>query len=291
MNYNRKDFIRLSSGLALGAVLPQWSCSIAKSATSKNHLENFGLQLYTLRDTFEKDPLGVIKQLAGLGYKYLEGYERAKGIFWGTKNTEFKKYVDDLGMSFISSHCDTENNFEQKTEEAAAGGLKYLINSWDGPNRSIDWYKNFANHLNHCGQLCKKAGIHFAFHNHYFSFEKKEGIYPQDILMTHTDPQLVDFELDVYWVAIMKQDPEEWLAKYPNRFRLGHIKDLIKNPGTDNDKNSTDLGAGTLNIPSIIKTAKENGMDYFFVEQEYCPNGTPMEAVIKDSEYMKALKF
>lgn len=141
MNYNRKQFLKLSSGLACGALIAQSGCTLFQPLSKNNQLTDFGLQLYTLRDTFETDPMGTIKQLAGAGYKFLEGYERSKGIFWGSKSTDFMKFVDDLGMSFVASHCDTENNFEKKANEAAAVGMKYLISAWEGPDRSIEWVK------------------------------------------------------------------------------------------------------------------------------------------------------
>src|SRR5258705_4801927 len=129
MNYTRKQFLQLSSG-SLGA--------LALSPLEKNYLlyddprklKTFGLQLYTIRDIFEKDPRDALKQISTLGYKQIEGYERAPGIFWGMKNTEFKKYTDGLGMSFISSHCNIEKDFERKADEAAAVDMKYLIYNW-----------------------------------------------------------------------------------------------------------------------------------------------------------------
>jgi len=291
MRYNRKQFLRLSSGLACGALIAQTGCTLFQPVSKTNQLKDFGLQLYTLRDTFETDPLGTIKQLAGAGYKFLEGYERSKGIFWGSKNTDFKKFVEDLGMSFVASHCDTEKDFEKKADEAAAVGMKYLISAWEGPGRSIEWYKQFAEKLNGWGNICKKSGISFAFHNHSYSFEKRNGLFPQDILLQYTDEALVDFELDIYWAAVAGENAAEWMARYPNRFKLGHIKDLNKNPGNDNDKNSVNLGDGSIDIPNTIKSGVENGMKYFFVEQEYCPNGTPLQTVFKNARYMKQLKF
>lgn len=291
MIYSRKQFLKISSGLAAGTLLTQSGCNMLKPTAANNKLDAFGLQLYTLRDSFEKDPLGTIKQLAGAGYQYLEGYERSKGIFWGSRPADFKKQVEDLGMSFIASHCDTENELEKKAEEAVSTDMKYLIAAWEGPGKTIEWYKQYADKLNQWGTICKKAGIGFAFHNHSFSFEKRGTIFPQEILLTYTDEDLVDFELDIYWAAVAGENAANWITKYPNRFRLSHLKDLIKNPGPDNDKNSIDLGQGTINLPQIIDAGVKNGMNYFLVEQEYCPNGTPLETVKKNARYMQQLRY
>ena len=147
--------------------------------------------------------------------------------------------------------------------------MKYLTLAYEGPGKTIDDYKKMAEDFNHKGELCKKSGLRFAFHNHDFSFRLLEGQYAQDVLINNTDPSLVDFEMDMYWVVAAGQDIETWLKKYKNRFRLCHVKDRSKTPGTDNGKNSVDLGAGSIDYPKILKTAKASGMQYFILEQEY----------------------
>ena len=92
------------------------------------------------------------------------------------------------------------------------------------------------------------------------------------------------------WVATAGEDIEAWLKKYKNRFRLCHIKDRSKTPGTNNGQNSVDLGTGSINWSSVLKTAKENGMEYFIVEQEYYAGTTPLKAVEANAGYMKGLK-
>src|SRR3954468_11002735 len=106
MNYRRRDFLKVTSALASGIALTGIGSSFAacnstsKLAGSKN---KFGLQLYSLRDDLPKDPKGVLKQVASFGYQQIEGFEGPMGIYWGMKNTEFKRYMDELGMQMISS--------------------------------------------------------------------------------------------------------------------------------------------------------------------------------------------
>ena len=107
--------------------------------------------------------------------------------------------------------------------------------------------------------------------------------------MENTSPDLVDFEMDIYWVVTGKQDPEAWLNKYPNRFRLCHVKDRIKG-STEHDATCI-LGEGSIDFPKILKTAKKDGMQYYVVEHERYDNTTPLKAVEADAVYMKKLKF
>ena len=291
MNKDRRAFLKLTGSLAMGSILLP-SCTTAKTASAgSSGLSAFGLQLYTLREDMPRDPAGVLKQVAGFGYRQIESYEGPKGMFWGMGHTGFKKYMDDLGMEIVSSHCDIRKDFEKKAAEAAAIGMKYLICPWLGPQKTLDDYKKAAQTFNECGRICKKEGMLFAYHNHDYSFKPLEGQLPQDVLMNETDPSLVDFEMDIYWVVTGGHDPEAWLKKYRNRFRLCHVKDRSKTPVTDNGKNSVDLGTGSIDWKKILKTASENGMQYFIVEQEAYPNGSPLEAVKTNAAYMKQLRL
>lgn len=297
MHYNRKKFLKLTGGLALGSLMVQSGCTTLKTTApdvaelpGKNYLKDFGLQLYTLRDDLPKDPADILKLIASFGYKQIESYEGPDGMFWGMSNTDFKKKMDDLGMKIVSSHCDIDKDFQKKAAEAAEIGMKYLICPWVGPQKSIDDFKRYAAQFNKCGEICKQEGILFAYHNHDYSFKPQDGQIPQEVMMNETDASLVDFEMDIYWVATAGEDAEAWLKKHKNRFRLCHVKDRSKTPVADNDKNSVDLGTGAINFQRVLKTAIDNGMKYFIVEQEFYPNGTPLAAVKTDAGYMQKLK-
>lgn len=300
-HYKRRDFLRLGTGLLAGfAAIPAIGCNTGTAGKKDNEAEDvytpaalaaFGLQLYTLRDDFPKDPKAVLKQVADMGYTQIEGYEGDKGIFWGMSPNEFKEYTGSIGLSMVATHCNINKDFEKKAAEAAEVGLKYLISPWIGPQKSLDDFKRFADEFNQRGETCKQNGIRFAYHNHDYSFKEMDGQLPQDVMMANTDPALVDFEMDIYWVITGGQDPETWFKKYKDRFRLCHVKDRSKTPVEDNGKNSVDLGTGSIDFVKILKTARDNGMQYFIVEQEAYPNGTPLEAVKVDAEYMKNLKI
>jgi sugar phosphate isomerase/epimerase len=289
--------LKLGGNLAAGIALAPLACKLMPKETkevadaAKGGLDKFGLQLYSLRDDMPKDPMGVLKQVSSFGYRQIESYEGAKGMFWGMSNTDFKKYMDDLDMTIVASHCDISKDFEKKAAEAAAIGMKYLICAWVGPQKSLDDFKRIAEDFNAKGEICKKNGIRFAYHNHDYSFKELEGQVPQTVMMDIADPALVDFEMDIYWVVTGNQDPEAWMKKYKNRFRLCHVKDRTKTPVENNGRNSVDLGTGVIDFSKILKTAKANGMEYFIVEQEAYPNGTPLEAAKVGAEYMKKLKI
>ena len=285
----RKEFLKISGGLALAGLASK--SGLAACMSNDDKLKDFGIQLWSVRDDMGKDAKETLKQIASYGYKQIESFEGGKGIFWGMTNTEFKSYMDELGMKIVASHCDITKDFEKKAAEAAAIGMKYLICPWKGPQKDIDAFKKFAEEFNQKGEICKKNGIRFAYHNHDYSFVNMNGELGQDVMMKNTDKDLVDFELDMYWVVAGGQDIETWLNKYPKRFRLCHVKDRKKDAvATDKDA-SVVVGTGSIDYAKILKTAKKQGMEYYIIEQEKWEGTTPMGAAQANATFMKSLSI
>ncbi|MEP6926050.1 MAG: sugar phosphate isomerase/epimerase [Ginsengibacter sp.] len=296
MMHKRREFIKTTTaGIALTALTGKlMGQAYSDMFGCKKNIKKFGLQLYTLRDVMPNDPRGILKQVAEMGYKQIESFEHDKlGIYWGMTNIEFKKYMDELGMSLISTHCNINKDFEKKVNEAAEIGMKYLISpSLDKEDAmDKDAYKKAADLFNAKGEICKKSGLRFAFHNHDQAFRKRDsGFIAEEVLLENTDPSLVDFEMDIYWVVTGGQDPITWLEKYPQRFKLCHIKDRKQGSLLSDREVSVDVGTGSIDFKKILKVAKQKGVNYFIVEQEKY-NTTPLEAAKADAAYLKKLKI
>ncbi len=298
MDYNRRLFLKAASLASLGVMsLPMASCSGSKeksaevsdtTATNKPTPaainSDFGLQLYSARDIIGKDPKGILKQIADLGYKKIESYQGDQGIFWGMKPTEFKAYMDELGMKVISTHADTTKDLEKLAGEAAEAGLTYVLQPYIGPQKTLDEWKMRADEFNKRGEICNKAGVRFGYHNHDYSFKEQDGQIPQEILLNSTDPSLVVFELDLCWISVAKQDVSAHLTKYAGRYELCHVKDVVMLP----EVHQTDLGKGDINYPQILRVAQDTGMKHYIVEQEEYPESV-MASLAHDSDYMRQL--
>ena len=285
MSLSRRSFLKssglLASGLTLGSLPFLKSCN----GTGQG-IPAFGVQLYTLRDVIADDPEGVLRQVADFGYQQIESYEGPQGMFWGMGNTGFKRFMDDLGMTIISSHANVFDDYERKVEQAAEIGMEYIVCPWIGRQDSLDDYREMADTFNNLGQIANNAGIKFAYHNHGYTFELQDGEMPQDILMQRTESDLVDFQVDIYWVEIVGEDTMDWIRRYPGRFTSCHVKDLANG----DDPESTILGTGTLDFPSILRVARENGMRHYIVEQEAYTGTTPLDAVRENAGYMRQLE-
>lgn len=283
--------------LGMGAAfMPLQFCAAPKKKegdldeTVKSTLSAFGIQLYSVKEDMAVDAQATMRSLASFGYKQFEGFDGGKGILWGMQPAEFKSLLSETGTTMVASHANVFENLEVQAAQAAEVGMKYLICPWIGPQKSLDDYKKKANEFNQIGEKLKSFGLRFAYHNHDYTFVNQEGSIPQDILMDNTDPELVDFEMDIYWVHVANAKPAEYLAKYPGRFRLCHLKDAESGTG-DPHQRGVLLGAGEIPYADLIKQSKAIGMEYFIVEQERFPSGTPMEAAETNAKYLSALEY
>lgn len=288
MTINRRDFLRNTGFAAAALSMPFAGKSSILDELAYKPLGAFGIQLWTVKEAMMADPKDTLTKLASYGYKQIESFEGPKGFFWGMKNTEFKKLMDDLGMKLVSAHCNNTVDFEKKSAEAAEIGMSYLICPWKGPQKSIDDFKKFNDEFNKSGQIAKKNGIRFAYHNHDYSFKVLDGQIPQVVMMEGTDKDLVDFEMDIYWVVAAGEDPKAWFKKYPNRFRLCHVKDLTQ---TQKGKESCQIGKGTIDFKSILGEGRKYGLKTFIVEQEAFTGTTPMDSANANAGYMSKFQI
>ncbi len=276
---NRRLFLQRASSVALLAALS------ADDLLAKGTLKKYGCQLYSVRDQMPKDPKGTMEKLAKMGYKQFESY--SKDPFWGMSAPEAKAFLKSIGVDMVSTHLGLGDITDEMAAKAAEVGLKYLICPAIGPQKGEEGWKKKADEFNAKGELCRKHGLKFGYHNHSYSFESKDGVVGQDILLAGTDPGLVRFELDIFWIEAAKVSSVEHLTKYKGRYDLCHIKQMI----SDNPKpKQGNLSDGLIDYARVLGAAKKSGIKYFYVEQEEYPidSLTSMEV---DAGYMKQLKF
>ena len=321
MNQSRRNFILKYGLAAVSTPLLIQSLGSCKSASKENAttdaiatketIDQFGLQLWTVKEDMAKDPNATLKAVAEAGYKQLESFTGEKGIFWGMTPAEFKTFTGDLGMQMISSHInpdfttkkETEDEFKKLVDDCASIGVNYVLNPFPGEIKTADEWKKITEGLNRQGEITKKAGIKMGYHNHHIEFlPTSDSSLPEEIMLKGTDPELVAFELDLYWIVKAGQDPEKWLKEYANRFKLVHVKDLYKEDRvkeietTEKPEDafwplgaSTTLGNGRIDFSKILKIAKDSGVEKFIVEQERFDNSTPLQDIKIDADYLKSL--
>ncbi|MCX2572985.1 sugar phosphate isomerase/epimerase family protein [Pedobacter sandarakinus] len=283
----RRTFIK-QVGLAAGAALLVPSFAFDKAS------KNIGLQLFTLRDLLPKDVKGVIEKVAKAGYKEVETYGFNNGKFWNLTTKEFKSLLDANGLKAPSGHygmddfSKTGNTDKLKAdiESAAALGGKYftIAGAWVDPKKGIDGFKKTAEDFNKVAEIAKTSGLKFAYHNHDFEFHKIGDTTGYDVYLKETDPKLVNFELDLYWVVRSGNDPLTLFKKYPGRFHMWHVKDMDKAKPEWN----TEVGKGSIDFKTIFAEAKLSGMEHFFVEHENNYQPDELGSIITSCNFIKA---
>lgn len=290
---NRRKFIQTSAVAGAGLVLSGGLLSACspqkKEAKTNSEYLPFGLQLWSVQQEMGDDPAKTLTALSGFGYKQIESFEGAQGIYWGMSPKDFVTFLSDLDMRVVSSHCDVFNSLEEKADQAAEAGIDYLICPHLGADDSLDFYKESAEKFSRFAEICKSAGVGFAYHNHDYSFRKVEGEYPQVVMMEYASED-VYYELDAYWVVAAGLDATEWFKKYEGRWKLVHIKDREDLPLITTHA-STILGTGTIDFTPYFDAHRAGTLPYLIVEQERFEGTTPMEAAEANAAYMmEALK-
>ncbi|HXH98759.1 MAG TPA: sugar phosphate isomerase/epimerase [Sphingobacteriaceae bacterium] len=283
----RKGFIQQAAIISTGIIL---SPSLVLSKPRKK----IGLQLYTLRDSIGKDVSGVIEKVAKVGYDYVETYGYTKeSKYWGLDPKAFNSLLKANNLKAPSGHygldlfLSTGKDEELKSYIDAANIVEhtYITVPYLGAKirENLDDYKKIAHNLNKAGEICKRSGLKLAYHNHDFEFKQFDKGNGFDILLNETDPSLVGFELDLYWVVRGGHDPISLFKKNPGRFVMWHVKDMDKL----NPKMNTEIGNGSINFKTIFDNVKASGAKYMFVEQEnnYVPE--PFASIAKSAKYIK----
>lgn len=230
-------------------------------AAEAGYTARLGIQLYSVRDLMAVDFAATLELVAGIGYRDVEfaGY-------FGHKPAQVKAMLDAADLQAPSAHLPYSAFLENPgkvLEHATAMGHQFVVVPWlDTDLRSLDHYRQHAENFNRWGELCKDAGVQFAYHNHQFEFEETGGTVPFDLLLAETDPSLVKFELDLAWARAANADPVAYFKAWPGRFPLLHIKDF------DASGNEADIGDGDVPFAVIFEYLHTAGAKHGFIERD-----------------------
>ncbi len=300
----RRTFLRSSAAAAAGVSLINTGFISRRAAISRD----IGIQLYTMAKPLSDDFTGTIKKLAAFGYKNLE----FAGPYYFSPEEELKNnplvavmglsgygyhrhtpkeirmMLDDLGLVSTSAHISDstlKHNIDEAIEAANIIGQKYIL-SPAFMGQTPDEYKAAAELYNGFGEKCKAGGIRYGYHTHNGEFAVYDGVTLFDILVKETDPELVCFELDLFWAAVAGADVVKLVKQNPGRVKLLHIKDIDQkmdepyttfDPATGMDmlmqlmKKQTIIGEGAIDFKSILSQVDDAGIEQLFIESDFPP--------------------
>jgi sugar phosphate isomerase/epimerase len=298
MNSSRRTFIK-TSAIAMAATA-MMNKSVFASAPKHDLV---GVQLYSIREDMARDPLDSLKMLAEMGYKNVEHANYVDHKFYGYPAAEFRKVLDGLGLKMPSGHTvmgidhwdharnDFTDAWKQTVLDAAVMGQRYVISPWMDVSfrKTYDDLNHCLEIFNKCGELCKKSGMKFGYHNHDFEFSQvlnNEKVF--DIIMRTIDPNLVALQLDIGNLYNGGAIAADVIKKYPGRFETLHVKDEIKATSGEEKYVSCVLGQGIVNTKEVIDMAtKSGGTTWYVIEQESYQDKTAMESVKEDLAIMR----
>jgi sugar phosphate isomerase/epimerase len=223
--------------------------------------DGIGMHLYTMREPLAEDYPGTLRRLADIGYRTIG----VSGRF-GHSATEIRLIADDAGLEIVLEHVGY-NRLTDDWEGALAdvgtlGGKWVVVPSLPPELRTPDGFREAAAAFNVAGEVARKAGLKLLFHNHGHDFDEVDGKVLFDILLEETEPDLLGFELDLYWVVNGGKDPVDYFRGNPGRFPALHVQDMAA------DGSFEDVGSGRLDFPAMFAHSTAAGVQQWLVEHD-----------------------
>ena len=238
-----------------------------------------GIQLYTMREQIPQGDRRAARRV--LNFLGSNGYTEVEMAgYWGFTAAQARKWVDDAGLRAVSGHDGFDlapgdawkAGYEQTLENANTMGQKFTGLAWFPGPYTTEYFKFLAERLDEAGQMAKDAGLQFFYHNHDFEFVNKQpdGTPNFDILLNETDPALVKFELDIYWIITGGENPLAYLSADPSRYMGYHVKDRTWKARPDGEQNFEDVGPGSIDFPDVFAAGlgRPRTDKHYFVEHD-----------------------
>jgi len=269
-------------------------------AAEQRRIKTIGIQLYTVRDALKRDYDGTLAKLAAMGYREVES-----GRDHDKPPKQMREALVRYGLTSPSYHVDWNSlgaDWPKVIEDNKIVGRTYLVNPWidEEVRNKPDGWKHAAETLNRAGETAQKAGIQFAYHNHWMEFVPlDDGKLPYDVLLENCDPNLVKMQMDLGWITVGGQDPVKYFERYPGRFPMVHVKDVHEVPdaasvrgGRFAGENMTilaDVGSGIIDWKRIFAHSEQAGIKHYFVEHDNPKDS--METARVSYRYLEQLRF
>ena len=284
--------------IALVAAWVTAGCSThtASVGTGSHFRGPVGIQLYSLRAQFTRNVPQTIGTVKGFGIQEVELAGNNN-----LKNPAYRQMLEQAGLKPIAGHFPMERitgDTEAVAKECQDLGIKYVGAAWiKGKGEfDIEAAHKAAADFNKAGKALAAHGIKVFYHCHGYEFKHRNssGLKAMDILIRETDSRYVAFEMDILWVQYPGEDPAAWLAKYPGRWELMHLKDLKKgvptgfhNGGTD-PNNDVALGTGQMDWAKILKAAQKAGVKHYFIEDE---SASSVEQIPQSLKFLESVRW
>ena len=245
----RRNFLALSAAASPALARPLWA---------EAHIP-IGLQLSTLNKMAKSDLAGTLSQIHAIGYQEVE----LTPVAYTLPVDQLRKVVADSGLKAPSGHfeyTDLPANGIMPKLPASSGSFAPCFPSRSGPRPKAFTPQRTSSTNGANARAIWACASPFTITT--TSFAEFDGTTGYDILIKETDPKLVFFELDCYWITQAGLDPVEMLNRLGRRVRMLHIKDRKPGFPSSNDMSQssahfTEVGTGSIDWPPILAAARK----------------------------------
>jgi sugar phosphate isomerase/epimerase len=305
MHVSRRNLLGAAAAgaAAIGTSTVLSEPALAAGTSGRVPRDHISVQLYTLRDQLNIDLEASLEELAEIGYTRVE-----HAGFVGRTAAQFRAALDHAGLRATSGHVGipqpwNADTWKRALEDAAIVGNKFIVHPFfgvgtNGPIRDAAVYRAFAADLNKAGELARRAGLSFGYHNHHLEFVRQDGTdrTGYDILTSQTDPRYVHLEVDLYWAWRGAHDPVDLIHRNRGRIKQVHVKDLKIDTSNFANAPFEDPGVGVIDFERIFRLAQEAGLNEYIVERDDAgtPPRTPEQALDTARvgyNFLKELRF
>jgi sugar phosphate isomerase/epimerase len=292
---NRRRFLETVTTISAATLL----ATKTGWGAAEHKMDKLGVQLYTVRDLMKADFEGTLAKVAAIGYKEVEfaGY-------FDHSPKDVRAILDRLGLTSPAPHVAYDqlgDKWPEQIESAKIIGQSYIVCPWipEELRKDPDIWKKAAETFNRAGEASQKAGIQFAYHNHWFEFLPVNGKLPYDFLLETCDPKLVKMELDLCWITVAGGDPVKYFDRHPGRFPLVHVKDMKRLPkvseaggqdfGDSLHADMTAVGSGIIDWKRIFAKSEKAGIKHYIVEHD--KPADPLASIKESYQYLRQLRW
>lgn len=256
-----------------------------------------GLQLWSLREYTAGDLAGALQTARTMGFREVE----LAGTY-GLTPSVFRKMLAAADLKGTSMHVDHDrirDSVDVVLDEAVALAVEYVGLAWIPAQYrepfTFETARTEADYLNTWGAAAKARGLQFFYHVHGYEFAPgPDGRTPFDVIVEETDPGLVEFQMDVFWVANTGTDPAALLRRYPDRWTLMHVKDMKKGHQTGDHSGGAPaeadvaVGTGQIDYAGVLRAAKEIGIKRYYIEDE---STDPLGNIPQSVAFLEKVQF
>jgi len=232
------------------------------------NVDVLSIQLYTLRDLGDLDR--ILEAVSHAGFRHVE---MIGSHLDDPARTQRK--LETHGLRAASSHVslqqlrDKPEAIIDACEELSIDEIYMPAVSSEDRDMDAGGWRKLGAELGDMAEDFQVSGIRLGYHNHDWELQTKEGDKTAfELLFEAAEESPLIWQADVAWLVRGGADPETWLARYADRLRSVHVKDIAPEGEHADQDGWADVGHGTLDWKKLWEVCRTQGAGWMVVEHD-----------------------